>query len=279
MTERRKRMKKKKYINLIAGIIMSAIISSGYVSADMTIVKAATPQQQSEDNTPGLLEDDDFETPAEYQAYLKRIHTTGNYSYKIGLVGETQTYVTLTKYIGKEADVKIPSKIRGLRVKGIAKNTFKDNKTAKTITIADSIETISKGAFTGCSAKRKKPVYLKKQKNGSYEAMATVRIPRKGKDRKVDYKASKLTKVTGTAKSVTIKTGKKKKIYTKIYVSNRKKSGYLDYHILSFSSSDKKVVTVSKYGNIKGIKKGTATIKVKLRTTGKSYKIKVKVKK
>ncbi|WP_175403561.1 hypothetical protein [Anaerostipes rhamnosivorans] len=34
---------------------------------------------------------------------------------------------------------------------------------------------------------------------------------------------------------------------------------------------------MSKYGNIRAIKKGKATITVKLKTSGKSYKIKVKV--
>lgn len=81
---------------------------------------------------------------------------------------------------------------------------------------------IQKGAFTGCKAKIKKPSFLKKQKNGSYAAIAQVKIPRKGKDKKVNYKASKVTKITTSIKNMKLKKGKKKKIYTRIYVSKKR---------------------------------------------------------
>lgn len=261
----------KKGIKYVIAIFMSFVMSVGCLPLN---VKASTPQEQ--DNTPGILEDDDFETPKEYEEYLSRLHTTGNYTYKIIVKNGTQSHVRLYKYNGMEDDIKVPSVIRTLKVRTIAEGTFKNIKTAKTIHIAESIETISSGAFDGCTAKIVKPYYLKKLKTGSYRAYATVRIPRKGRDKQVNYKASKVSKITTSDKSLKVKKGKKKKIYTRIYVSGKKKTGYLSYKILKFTSMNKKIATVSKYGNIKGIKKGTTTIKVTLRTTGKSYKIRVR---
>ena len=188
------------------------------------------------------------------------------------------------KYIDDEAfrectalnSIKLPSKLKNIRFWA-----FKNCKLLKKITIPDSVTFIETCAFEGCPAKLKKTSYLKKNKLelGGYEyrAIAAVKIPRKGKDKKVNYKASKITKITTSKKNIKLKKGKKKKIYTKIYVSNKKKQGYLDYSILKFTSSNKKVAKVSKYGNIKALKKGKATITVKLRTSGKSYKIKVRV--
>lgn len=188
------------------------------------------------------------------------------------------------RYIDDEAfrectvlnSIKLPSKLKNIRFWA-----FKNCKSLKKITIPDSVTFIETCAFEGCPVKLKKPSYLKKFKKelGGYEyrAIAAVKIPRKGKDKKVNYRASKVTKITTSKKSVKLKKGKKKKIYTKIYISKKKKQGYLDYCILKFTSSNKKVAKVSKYGNIKALKKGKATITVKLRTSGKSYKIKVKV--
>ena len=188
------------------------------------------------------------------------------------------------KYIDDEAfrectaltSIKLPSKLKNIRFWA-----FRKCKLLKKITIPDSVTFIETCAFEGCPAKLKKPSYLKKNKweLGGYEyrAIAAVKIPRKGKDKKVKYRASKITKITTLKKNIKLKKGKKKKIYTRIYVSKKKKQGYLDYSILKFTSSNKKVVKVSKYGNIKALKKGKATITVKLRTSGKSYRIKVRV--
>mgnify|MGYP000332126688 CR=1 FL=1 len=63
-----------------------------------------------------------------------------------------------------------------------------------------------------------------------------------------------------------------------VYISKKLKKGYLDPEILKFTTSNKKVVKVSSKGTIKGLKKGKATVTVKLRTTGKTYKVNVKVK-
>ena len=129
------------------------------------------------------------------------------------------------------------------------------------------------------SIKLSKPSYLKKFKRDSgaiyYEARATVKASGK---KTVTYKASRITKIKAKTSKVTIKKGKTTKLQTRVYISKKLKKGYLDPEILKFTTSNKKVVKVSSKGTIKGLKKGKATVTVKLRTTGKTYKVNVKVK-
>lgn len=129
------------------------------------------------------------------------------------------------------------------------------------------------------SIKLSKPSYLKKFKRDSgaiyYEARATIKASGK---KAVTYKASRITKIKAKTSKVTIQKGKTTKLQTRVYISKKLKKGYLDPEILKFTTSNKKVVKVSLKGTIKGLKKGKATVTVKLRTTGKTYKVNVKVK-
>ena len=92
-----------------------------------------------------------------------------------------------------------------------------------------------------------------------YEARATIKASGK---KAVTYKASRITKIKAKTSKVTIQKGKTTKLQTRVYISKKLK----------------KVVKVSSKGTIKGLKKGKATVTVKLRTTGKTYKVNVKVK-
>lgn len=129
------------------------------------------------------------------------------------------------------------------------------------------------------SIKLSKPSYLKKFKRDLgaiyYEARATIKASGK---KAVTYKASRITKIKAKTSKVTIQKGKTTKLQTRVYISKKLKKGYLDPEILKFTTSNKKVVKVSSKGTIKGLKKGKATVTVKLRTTGKTYKVNVKVK-
>ena len=129
------------------------------------------------------------------------------------------------------------------------------------------------------SIKLSKPSYLKKFKRDSgaiyYEARAKIKASGK---KAVTYKASRITKIKAKTSKVTIQKGKTTKLQTRVYISKKLKKGYLDPEILKFTTSNKKVVKVSSKGTIKGLKKGKATVTVKLRTTGKTYKVNVKVK-
>lgn len=147
----------------------------------------------------------------------------------------------------------------------------------KKVTIPDSVVKIGRSVFDK-NVKLKKPAYLKKIKDGSvyyYEARATVKASGK---KAVTYKASRITKIKAKTSKVTIKKGKTTKLQTRVYISKKLKKGYLDPEILKFTTSNKKVMKVSSKGTIKGLKKGKATVTVKLRTTGETYKVNVKVK-
>lgn len=200
-------------------------------------------------------------------------------SLKTATLGKDTKYIEDNAFEGCSSlqEVKNTSKL-----KKIYTMAFWKCKSLKSFKVADSVVFIETQAFADCPAKLTMRSYMKKQKKelGGYDyvAMATVKIPRKGKDKSVSYKAANVTKIKGTKSSLTLKKKKTKKIYTKVYISKKKKSGYLQYNILKFTSSNPKVAKVTSHGNIKTLKKGKTTITVKLRTSGKSYKIKVKVK-
>lgn len=158
----------------------------------------------------------------------------------------------------------------GSNVTDILEYAFQDCTSLKTITLPDSVRSVDKDAFTGCKAKIVKASYLKKQKDGSY--VAKVNVGKKA------YKASNITKIAAAKKSYTVKKGKKVKLNTNVYVKNSKKGILSTTSILRFQSSNKKVLTVSKYGNMKGIKKGKATVTVRLKTGDILYTVKVTVK-
>lgn len=151
------------------------------------------------------------------------------------------------------------------------------NTALKEVQIPDTVVNIGGSAFDG-NVKLKKRSYLKKYKSEAgavyYQARATVKTAGKKKT----YKAAKITKIQPNIKKVVLKKGKKTKIQTKISYAKKLKKGYLDSSILKFTTSNKRIATVSKYGNIKGVRKGKAIITVKLRTSGLKYKVNVVVK-
>ena len=59
---------------------------------------------------------------------------------------------TITKYRGTAVNVFVPETLDGYAVVGIGDNAFKDNKRIKSVSIADSVETIGYSAFQGCTA-------------------------------------------------------------------------------------------------------------------------------
>lgn len=185
---------------------------------------------------------------------------------------------------------------KGLRF--INDYAFFECKALKEIKLPEGLQSIGAGVFyrTGIkqltipgsvvkidvidkSIKLSKPSYLKKFKRDLgaiyYEARATIKASGK---KAVTYKASRITKIKAKTSKVTIQKGKTTKLQTRVYISKKLKKGYLDPEILKFTTSNKKVVKVSSKGTIKGLKKGKATVTVKLRTTGKTYKVNVKVK-
>ena len=178
-----------------------------------------------------------------------------------------ESHVILKKNSGTDENIVIPKRLLGMQVRYISKGAFASNTTAKTIKVPASVEAISSGAFTGCKAKLIKASYLQKQKDGAYRAMITVTCNLNGKIIKNSYRAASVTGLSAD-KTITMKVGQIKKLNVSAYVLGKKKTGYLDPSILNFTDSD--MVTVSKYGYIKALRKGTSTVEVTLKTAGNS---------
>ena len=181
-------------------------------------------------------------------------------------------------------------------VKSIEDYTFSGCDELTSVTLPDSVTSIGKDAFPK-GAKIKKQSYLKSvsskyvkskhmKENYSYVAMTAVTDPDTGK--KKYYEIDDLAQIYPKEEKIRLKKRKKVRLWilTEIQLPmDQRKEGYLSPGILSYRSSNPKVVKVSKKGVVKVLKKkGTATIRVKLRTDGLyewagDCKVKVKVKK
>ena len=152
--------------------------------------------------------------------------------------------------------VKLP---RGLKT--IGGHAFAYATALKNITIPDSVLKIDYSAFKHCNVKIKKAPYLKKiahkYESGevSYTYVAKAKVTKSGKAK--NYTAANITGIKADKKTLRVKKGKTVVLKTIAFISQKKK-GALDYAILSYNSSNKKVVKVTKKGIVKGVKKGTA---------------------
>ena len=168
----------------------------------------------------------------------------------------------------------------GLKI--INSSAFLDDTALKTVTIPDSVTNIGQDAFRECPAKIKKAPYLKREAindggRKTYRYRAKIKAGKKGK--KKTYLAKNITQFQADKDSVKLKKGTSQSLKTIVYIKE-KKVGALDpsSRILSFSSDNEKVASVTKKGVVRGKKKGVANIDVTLRTTGESYPVKVRVK-
>lgn len=65
---------------------------------------------------------------------------------------DKQNQATITAYRGTAVNVFVPETLDGYPVVGIGNNAFKDNKKIRSVSLADSVETIGTSAFQGCTA-------------------------------------------------------------------------------------------------------------------------------
>lgn len=146
-----------------------------------------------------------------------------------------------------------------------------------TIQIPKNVYFIGSDAFKGSKAKIKPNEYLVK-KGRNYVGKAKVFTGKKTKQ----YLIEDFTKIKPEKTSITLKKGAIKKVNTTIYVNGKKKGILKDRFLLNYTSSNPKVARVSSYGNVKGMKTGTAVITVTLNSlepkTRAKIKIKIKVK-
>lgn len=187
----------------------------------------------------------------------------------------------------------------GVRRMGIG--VFKWTKSLKKITLPESLLYIGSETFASSPVKISKPVYLKKLKKHGMSYSARVAVKNK-KGKKNIYPAKQIVKISPVKKSFSTKCFTKGKLKTVVYMDKNivnlgyleytafdsdgaerhkpeeKKAGYLDASILRFKSGNQKVLKISKEGVWRAVGKGTAIVKVQLRTTKESYKVKIKVK-
>lgn len=191
---------------------------------------------------------------------------------------------------GSMKEIKLPKNLRWM-----SNHVFYDTPCRK-VTIPPTVTSIGKNTFPK-GTKIRKQSYLKSvnskyvkdsyvKKRYSYVAMTPVTFVSNGK--KKYYEIDDLAQIY--PEEVKIKVKKKKKIKLKILSEvrlpgDKRKEGYLSPGILRYTSSNPKVVKVSKKGVVKVLKKkGTAAIHVELRTGGLyewagDCTVKVKVKK
>ncbi len=188
------------------------------------------------------------------------------------------------------------------RLQWIGDEAFRGTKCSKVI-IPASLESYGEHTFSS-NTKIVKPNYIKNVKakkikskytlDGYYkygydyylanEAVALVSIKKEKK--KHCFPAVSVKKIWAEKKVIKLKKGKKTSLITKVKVereTGRNVSGQLDAELLKFSSSNPKVVKVTKTGKLQAKKKGSAVIQVSLRLSNdnfhvKGYKVKVKVK-
>lgn len=166
--------------------------------------------------------------------------------------------------------VELPKNLK--KIKGGAFNSCKK---IKKLTVPASVVSIERYAIPrNTKLKKKSYLVLTNKRKNTYKAYATVTKNQK----MTQYKASDVTGIKVSPKSIKIKKGNSQILNTKVFINKKKKKGNLKYSILKFSSSNTKVLTVTKKGKIKALRKGTSIITVKLRTSEISYKIKVTVK-
>lgn len=191
------------------------------------------------------------------------------------------------------------------RLQWIGDGAFQGTKCKKVI-IPSSLQSYGEHAFSS-NTKIVKPKYIKnvtakkiksKYKLDGYyrddynyylyylanEAVALVSI--KNQKKKHCFPAVSVKKIWGAKKKITLKKGKKVTLHTKVKVDRDTGvavKGQLDAELLKFSSSNSKVVKVTKTGKLHAQKKGSAVIHVSLRLSNdafhvKGYNVKVKVK-
>ena len=87
----------------------------------------------------------------------KLISSVVTYNFKRVMLDEDSKYDIdssgkILAYYGKDTDLVIPDKIKGIKVTSLAYAVFKDNNTLKTVTFPDAITQISPLSFSGCTA-------------------------------------------------------------------------------------------------------------------------------
>ena len=210
-------------------------------------------------------------------------YSSGDFKYNVG-----SKYAVLLSYEGKDKDVKIPSKVKGVPITSIADWAFDENKTMETVSIPSTVTKIGEASFNACTALKRVnlPKNLTKISASAFWYCTNL---------KQVFIYDKVTSIGKNAftgcKNITIYVVKGSYAETHVKKLDNVKMGYrymtsleltktslsleignttkLTYKYspsaiynknVTFKSSDEKIVKVSEKGTIKGISCGTATI-------------------
>lgn len=228
-------------------------------------------------------------------------YSSGDFKYNVG----SKNAVVLS-YTGKDKEVKIPSKIKGVPVTSIADWAFDQVKTMESISIPSTVTKIGEAAFNECSALKRVnlPKNLKKISASAfwyctnlkqvfiYDKVTSIgKNAFKGCDNATVYVvkgsyAEKhvkkldnvklgyryMTSLSLTKTSLSLEIGNSTKLsykYSPSAIYNKK---------VTFKSSDEKILKVSEKGTIKALSCGTAVITCTAKDgSGKEAKCTVKV--
>jgi len=185
-------------------------------------------------------------------------------------MGNKVTHISADAFSGCK---KLKSIKLSKNLKYIGMYAFYNCESLESIKIPQTVTYCGKNAFAGTfKGEIKKRPYLKKLKvYGTddayrYKAIAKVKYKKNGKTISKSYWAERITKISTGKKKIKLSKGSDYSIKTSIYTKSGKRKGYLSTNILKFSTVDDKVVKVDKYGKVKALKKGSATIHVSLKT-------------
>lgn len=185
--------------------------------------------------------------------------------------GTAKLEITMASGLKKTVTVKVQSdtvattKISGLTskltIKKGSKTTLKPVITPFTstqkVTYSSSDKKVASVSSKGVVTAKKAGTAKITVKSGSKKVVVTVTVPK-----------TKTTDITVVSKA-TVKKGKTYSLKAKVTPGNSDQA-------VTYTSSNKKVATVTKTGTIKGVKKGTATITVKSGSVTKKVKVTVK---
>ncbi len=208
---------------------------------------------------------------------------SGGFKYNVG-----SKNAVLLSYVGKDKEVKIPSKVKGVPITSIADWAFDENKTMETVSIPSTVTKIGEAAFNACSSLKKVnlPKNLKKISASAfwyctnlkqvfiYDKVTSIgKNAFKGCDKatvyvvKGSYAESHVKKLDNVKMGYRYMTSLKlSKTSLSLEIGSTTKLTYkyspsaIYNKNVTFKSSDTKILKVSSSGTIKGISCGTATI-------------------
>lgn len=139
----------KRHIKIISAVLLTAALSAcGGNAPDVTEIEETEIEETDIEEDDDIDEDEDNETDFQTtKAEEEPDNTQSNGEYNYIVDGD---HIKLTKYLGNEAEITIPSEIDGAKVTIIGEDTFHGNENIEKVSIPESVVQIEGLAFCGC---------------------------------------------------------------------------------------------------------------------------------